>query len=257
MARLLLFTAWVLGAPSLAFYVSAPTHAESAGPAMLVFILSPAIAGFVLSRGLKKQESSRPVTQKLAGLALAVGVTLTTYLASTIAAVASGALVRGTPAAGPGAGAAVASALVTSTLEELGWAAGGLAIFRAALPERLAIPTLGVVWACWHLVVAAFAPPEIATGMFPLGSPFSLLLPGFVLGCVALRLLLTELRDRAWTVWAAAAGHAVGNVILGALLGSGTLSFAPDVGWWAFPGPTGIVFFALTMSAWGLLRRGR
>jgi RNA:NAD 2'-phosphotransferase (TPT1/KptA family) len=23
------------------------------------------------------------------------------------------------------------------------------------------IPTLGVVWACWHLVIAAFAPPEV------------------------------------------------------------------------------------------------
>lgn len=254
MVRLLLFTAWVLGAPSLAFQVLAPTDAESAGPAMLVFILSPALAGFVLSRGLPGQPSTTNA-QKLRGVGLAFVVTLTTILLSTGAAVALGALVRGTPAAG--AGAAIASAFITSTLEELGWAAGGLAIVRAALPERVAIPTLGVVWACWHLVIAAFAPPEVAIGMFPLGTPFALALAGFVLGCVALRLLLTELRDRAGTVWAAAVGHVVGNVLLGALLGSGVLAFSPDGPWWAFPGPTGLVFFTLTMMAWRLVRRAR
>jgi hypothetical protein len=67
MVRLLLFTAWVLGAPSLAFRLLAPSDAESAGPAMLVFILSPALAGFLLSRGLPAQPSATN-QQKLRGM---------------------------------------------------------------------------------------------------------------------------------------------------------------------------------------------
>jgi len=249
-ARFVAFVAAVLGLPAAAFLVVAPTDAETAGPPMLVFLATPALAAFLLSRGLP-----RPRTTPKPALLPAVG--LTAALVTVTGAIAWAA---GTVGPGPGfdpsaAIGAVAVALITSTVEELGWAAGGTTVSRAALGPRVGVLALGLVWAAWHLVVAALAPPVTVGGMFGMGDLTPARVTCFVLGVVVYRIVLTALRDRADALWPAAAAHATGNVVLGGALGSGALAFTPDGPWWAFPGPTGLPFLVGAAAIAVLLRR--
>lgn len=242
----------VIGAPALAFAALAPADAEAAGPAMLVFLLSPALLANALAWGLPR----RPARRIGPAVGAAVAVTSGIIAVSALAAVAGGALVVGGEVDAAAGAAGAVSGAVTSTLEELGWAAGGIAVARASLGPRLGVVGLGVVWAAWHLVVAAMAPPEVVRGLFGTADSLGAARIGlFVLGCVAYRVVLTALRDRADAVWPAVAAHATGNVILGGLIGSGWARLAPDGPWVAFPGPTGVPFLvAAAVAAVGLVR---
>ena len=239
------FVTLVLGAPALAFRLLAPETAEAAGPAMLVFLLTPALAGWGLSLGV------RPVPQaRHPAVVAAIGISLAIVGASTAVSFAGGSWVLGGTLNLSAAATGMVSGLLTSTFEELGWSAGGIRLARGALGPRAGVVGLGVVWACWHLVIATSAPAEVQLGMFgtdgPLGAPRVL---AFVAGCVAYRVVLVALRDRADSVWPAVAAHAAGNVLLNAIIGSGWARLDPAASWVTFPGPTGLPFLAFTLAA--------
>lgn len=241
-ARWAAFSGAVIGLPAAAFFAVAasavgPVDAEAAGPAMLVFLATPAIAAFLLSRGLRV--ALRP---RRPALGRAVGLT-----AALVSVTAGIAWLAGTLGPGPGLDpqalvGALLGAVVTSTVEELGWAAGGTTIARAALGPKAGPIGLGVLWAAWHLVIAALAPAVIVTGMFGAGPLSAPRMVCFVLGVVVYRVFLTALRDRADAWWPAAAAHVTGNVVLGGMIGSGAVMLTEDGPWWAFPGPTGVPF---------------
>ena len=114
---------------------------------------------------------------------------------------------------------------------------------------------LGLVWAAWHLVVYALGPPEVVAALFGTAEPLGAArIASFTLGCVAFRGLLTSLRDRADSLWPAAAGHAAGNLWMGLLLGGGAVRLVPDGPWATFPGPSGLGFLVLVGAAAGWLR---
>ena len=245
--RFVVFAARTLGAPALAFLALAAQDAEAAGPAMLVLLLSPALAGFVLTRGLGPAPSAGPT---LPAVAVALGAMSAVIAVSALGAFAGGTLVAAGPFAPAGVFPGAVTGLVTSTLEELGWGAGGLVLARRALGERAGVLALGLLWSAWHLVVAGLAPPAIVVGMFGTDHPLEpARLASFIAGCVAFRHLITLLQRRSNNVWPAVAAHATGNVLLGALLGSGVARLDPEGPWAWFPGPTGLPFIAATLVA--------
>lgn len=253
--RYALLTAWVLGGPSLAFLALQPADEAAAGPAMLVFILAPATGAWLFSRGLPAVDApaDAPVGSTSA---LAVRLMLGITLLNLPLALGTGALQAGPGFDPRGAIGGVVSGFLTSALEELGWAAGATRIARAAGGRDGGVFALGFVWAAWHLVVAAFAPPEAVRSMFGTDAALDAgRIASFVAGCVALRFLITALRDRADRLWPAVAAHATGNVVLGALIGGGLVRLDPAAPWWFFPGPTGVGFLALTLGALAWVRR--
>jgi len=211
----------------------------------LALILSPGLAGLILNRGLG-EGGARP---RWGWVAAAAGVTLAVAGLALAAALVSGvgawpgAIPARTLAALMGAGA------LTSVLEELGWAAGGLALAVKAFGRRAGVPVLALVWAAWHLI-----PAMLKVGLFPdLEAAPPAMLAAFVAACLVYRELLTRLRERARTWWAAAAGHAAPNILLAAVVAAG--GFDLSRGWWFFPAPGGLVFLALALGAVLLLRR--
>lgn len=215
----------------------------------LVLILSPAIAGTVLNLGLGHRGEriqwrwiglAALITLAVAGLALA---------ASLVAGVSA---FDGTPFAPNGAGAALAGTALTSILEELGWAGGGLALALKAFGRRWGVLILGLVWAVWHLV-----PTFLKIGLFPeLESAPPLMLATFVVACLIYRELLTRFVERSHTWLAAAAGHAAPNIAITGFVVSGLVILKQPEGWPLFPAPGGVVFSVLALlAAWRLRRR--
>ena len=141
---------------------------------------------------------------------------------------------------------------VTSVLEELGWAGGGLALAMAAFGRRWGVPVLGLVWAAWHLV-----PTALHVGLFPeLETAPTPMILSFIAACVIYRLLLTNLRQRAGTWLAAAAGHAAPNILLAGLMTAGLGGFdRPGTFWMVFPAPGGLVFPVLALLALAIVAR--
>lgn len=214
----------------------------------LLMILSPALMGLILNRGL----GDRGKKARWAWVGLAAAVTLTIVAIAVSVAMAAGA-VSFQPAA-PDPGAILASAgmsALTSLLEELGWAGGGLALAIAAFGRRWGVVVLGLVWAAWHLV-----PAFLRVGLFPQleAAPPAMIL-AFVISCLIYRELLTAFRERASTWWAAAAGHAAPNVVLAGLIAAGLGGFDRSDTWPYFPAPGGLVFPVLVLVAVLLLRR--
>lgn len=75
------------------------------------------------------------------------------------------------------------------------------------------------------------------------------MIAAFVVSCLVYRKLLTQLRERAGTWLAAAAGHAAPNILLAGLM-SGGLAISDSPGAWPFfPAPGGLVFIAFGMAA--------
>jgi len=253
--RFWLYVAMVLGLPSLTFVALQPTTHAEAEPGMLVLIVVPALAGFLVTRGLDRREPAAPWSV-MRGVLLGSAVTLVIVGVSLALAVATGAARltgEGAPEAAIGA---IGAAVVTGTLEELGWAGGGLQVARNALGRWLGVGVLGLVWAAWHLQVAALAPAQTAASLFPRGDPFAPgPLVGFIFGCVAYRFLLTELRDASRSPWPAVAAHATGNIALGGLLAAGALVLPPEGPWVTFPSVNGIVFPIGALVAAALVHR--
>jgi hypothetical protein len=214
----------------------------------LTMILGPAVAGLALSA--KRWTIGSGISWKwVLGSA---AVTLLVALAALGAAVAVGAAsfrLEGTPVDAI-IGSAGVSAL-TSVLEELGWAGGGLTLAIAACGRRWGVLILGFVWAAWHLVPVAFK-----IGLFPyLEAAPPLMIAAFVVSCLIYRELLTVLREKSGSWLGAAAGHAAPNVLLAGLLAAGvSLSDGPE-DWPFFPAPGGLVFPLLALAALLVLYR--
>jgi membrane protease YdiL (CAAX protease family) len=252
-ARALAFFAAVLVLPSLAFVLVAPRDEAAAGPAMLVLLFAPATSAFVVSRFAPKVERVPRRLGEVARAALVMAVVITF---TTLVALFAGAAVVVPRFSLLGGLVGALPFVVTSVLEELGWATFAPRVVFAAFPRGIGTLLLSLVWAAWHLVVAVFGPRDLVESFFRRAdalAPGPVL--GFVAGCVAYRFLLVELTHRAGTSLAAIASHLVPNAILGFLLGSGALSFPSGVRWWAFPGPTGLPFALAALVAFVLVRR--
>lgn len=232
------FVAVVLGAPA-ALMASDADELRQLGS--LVMILSPAAAGLLLSLGLPSGRSDR----RWGMVALAGAVTLAVAGLALLAAFAGGALRDGAPMAAT----AVGATLLTSFLEEAGWALGGLRLAVIGFGRRWGVPLLGLVWAAWHLIPAGFGV------MFPeLQQAPPAMLAAFVAGCVAYRLLLTSFVAHAGTWLAAAVGHAAPNMALAWLMASGVDLMPRGDSWWLFPAPGGLVFLVAAATAAWLFR---
>ena len=214
----------------------------------LVMILSPAVAGLALSAERWKRGSGA----FWAWVVGAAAITLLVALGALGVAVAVGAAsfrLQDTPldaVIGSAGGSAV-----TSVLEELGWAGGGLTLAIAAWGRRWGVMILGLVWAAWHLV-----PVALKVGLFPyLEAASPLMVAAFIASCLVYRELLTLLKERSGTWLGAAAGHAAPNVLLAGLLAAGVgLSDRPE-DWPFFPAPGGLVFPLLALAALLALHR--
>jgi nitroreductase len=148
------------------------------------------------------------------------------------------------------ASGAVGATALTSVLEELGWAGGGLALAIGAFGRRGGVAVLGLVWAAWHLI-----PAFLHIGLFPELERAPLpMLATFTVTCMIYRELLTRLRERARTWWAAAAGHAAPNMLLAALMAAGLGGFDRLGHWPFFPAPGGLVFLLLALAATWVIR---
>lgn len=214
----------------------------------LAMILGPGLFGLILNRGLG--ESGAP--RSWGWVALAAGLTLGVVLAALAVALAGGAVTfqpTGAPASAVLASAGISA--LTSVLEELGWAGGGLALAIAAFGRRWGVAALGLVWAAWHLV-----PTWLQIGLFPwMETAPPAMIAAFVLACLIYRELLTRLRERASTWWAAAAGHAAPNIVMAGLIAAGLGGFMGPDTWMFFPAPGGLAFPVLVLLAILALRR--
>jgi hypothetical protein len=214
----------------------------------LSMILGPGLFGLILNRGL----GERGMPRRWGWVALAAGVTLGVVLAALAVALAGGAVTfqrTGAPASSVFASAGLSA--VTSVLEELGWAGGGLTLAIAAFGRRWGVVALGLIWAAWHLV-----PTWLQIGLFPwMETAPPAMIVSFVLSCLLYRELLTLLRERALTWWAAAAGHAAPNIVMAGLIAAGLDGFTEPGTWMFFPAPGGLAFPGLVLLAILALRR--
>lgn len=244
--RFAAFCVIVLGPPAALVAAGDP---ELTDLGKLVMILSPGLAGLALNLGL----GHRGERTRWRWVAWAPAVAL----AVVVTALAVRLAVGGSPFGGealsaPGVTAAMGGSALTSVLEELGWAGGGLALAVKALGRRWGVPALGLVWALWHLV-----PVWFGVGLFPqleAGPPA--MLAAFVVSCLVYRELLTLLVERARSWLAAAAAHAAPNLLLAALMSAGLVLQPGPEAWWLFPAPGGLVFpLAAAAAVWALRRR--
>lgn len=240
-----LFVLLVLGLPGGLMALHDPRIGDLG---KLALILSPAVAGLVLSHGLG--ERGRPVSGS--AVALAGGVTVAVAgLALAVAFIVGVAAFRQPPAGLPILAPTIGAVALTSVLEELGWAAGGLKLAVAAFGRRVGVIVLGLVWAAWHLI-----PVFLRIGLFPeLEAAPPAMLAAFVASCLVYRELLTLLQERARTWWAAAVGHALPNMLLAGLMAAGLGAFDLEPRWWAFPAPGGLFFLLFALTAVLVVRR--
>ncbi len=244
-AKFILFCLIVLAGPGALMSLDDPQLVDLG---RLALILSPGIAGVILNAGLGNRGvgihwgvvgGAALVTLTIAGIALGVSL-------------AAGTSVFGDAARAPAAAAsALAATALTSVLEELGWAGGGLALAVAAFGRRMGVAILGLVWAAWHLI-----PTFLKVGLFP---ELEAAPPGmwvaFVVACVIYRELLTQCVEASGTWLAAAAGHAAPNILFTGFVASGLVPLERPDEWPLFPAPGGLAFPALALAAVLMLRR--
>lgn len=235
--RFVLFATIVLGAPAWLMAAPDPGLVDLG---KLTMILSPAIAGLALSPQLFGRRSK----VRWDWVARSGALTLAVALASAAVAMLAGAADFHARAMSLAAILAPASAsALTSVLEELGWASGGLVLAEAAYGRRWGVMVLGLVWAAWHLV-----PVVLHAGLFPyLEAAPPLMIAAFIISCLIYRELLTRLRERSGSWLGAAAGHAFPNALLAGLMAAGLTVSEHPRDWAFFPAPGGVAFpiFAL------------
>lgn len=243
--RFTVFIAVVLGAPAVLMAAGDPRLADLG---KLVMILSPAVAGLALNLGVGRSAGPR----RWGWVARAAAITLAVAAGAVAVALMAGAARFGPPA-GDGQLVLTRAGIsgLTSVLEELGWAGGGLALAIGAFGRRWGVGVLGLAWAAWHLI-----PTFLKVGLFPqLEAAPPAMLGAFVLACLIYRELLTALRERAGTWLAAAAGHAAPNIALAAAMAGGLGGFDGTRAWPFFPAPGGLVFPVLALIALLAVRR--
>lgn len=245
--RFAAFCIIVIGAPAALMAAGEP---ELTDLGTLVMILSPGVAGLALNLGL----GNRGERTRWRWVAWGPAVALTVVVAALVVSLAAGgSAFGGARLPAEGAAATMGGSALTSVLEELGWAGGGLALAVKALGRRWGVAALGLVWALWHLV-----PVWFAVGLFPqleVGPPA--MLAAFVVSCLVYRELLTLLVERARSWLAAAAAHAAPNLLLAGLMSTGLVLQTSPGAWWLFPAPGGLIFpLAAAAAIWALRRRG-
>lgn len=235
-AKFAAFVAIVLGLPAV---LMIQPGQEMADLGKLALILSPALAGLILNGGLGRRTGPR----RWRIVALAFGLTLLIAAGALAVSLGAGASRFGGPALDPAT--ALGATALTSVLEELGWAGGGLALALKAWGRRTGVIFLGLAWAAWHLV-----PTFLHVGLFPeLEAAPPAMLAAFVVSCLIYRELLTELRLRAGTWLAAAAAHAGPNMLLTGFVTAGLVLLPQGADWRFFPAPGGLVFPILALVA--------
>ncbi len=244
--KFLFFCAFVLGVPA---WLMSQSEVQTRDLGKLIMITSPAIMGLLLNWGTGDR-GTKPVWR---GVWIAAAVSLAILVASVAIAMLSGHTRFGGPSLAPEVlGTALGTTLLTSVLEELGWAAGGLALAVKAFGRRLGVMFLGLVWACWHLV-----PTYFKVGLFPdLEAASAANILTFIITCVVYRELLTMLRERAKTWLAAAVAHALPNLIFAGLIWLGIQGFGVK-DWPLTPVPGGSIFLPLAGVAILFLSRRR
>ena len=242
--RFLAFCVIVLGLPGGLMALGDPQLGDLG---KLALILSPAVAGLALNLGLGKRAGSIR-WREVGGAAL---VTLTIVgLALAVSLLTGASTFSGTAYTPDRAAAAISATLLTSVLEELGWAGGGLALALKAYGRRVGVLILGLVWAAWHLI-----PAFLKIGLFPeLEAAPPLMLVVFVIACVIYRELLTRFVERSGSWLGAAAGHAAPNIALVTLMTCGLVVLDKPQAWPLFPAPGGVVFAALALAAVWVMR---
>lgn len=237
--RFAVFVALVLALPG---GLMAVDDAQVRDLGKLAMILSPAVAGFLLSRGLPGAATPR----RWRWVARAAAITLAVAgLALAVAFITGVAAFRQASLDGSGVAMAVGASALTSLLEEAGWAAGGLTLAVAAYGRQAGVTILGLVWAAWHLI-----PALLKVGLFPdLEAAPPAMLAAFVVACLVYRELLTVLREQAGTWWAAGVAHAAPNMLLAGVMAGGVGAFDLSAGWWWFPAPGGVVFLIAALGA--------
>lgn len=242
--RFVLFVVIVLALPAVLMATADPQLVDLGKLAM---ILSPALAGLALSARRWNRDSGTSWRWVVG----AAATTLLVALGALGVAVAVGAAsfrLQDTPL--DSIMASAGGSALTSVLEELGWAGGGLSLAIAACGRRLGVLILGLVWAAWHLV-----PVALKVGLFPyLEAAPPLMIAAFIASCVVYRELLTLLREKSGSWLGAAAGHAAPNVLLAGLLAAGVGLSDRAEDWPFFPAPGGVVFLLLALAAVVALR---
>ena len=244
-ARFVLFCLIVLALPGALMALGDP---QLVNLGKLALILSPAVAGLALNVGL----GNRGERVQWRGVGVAALITLTVAgLALAVSLFASVSVFGGERLAPASAASAVGATALTSVLEELGWAGGGLALALKGFGRRAGVVMLGLVWAAWHLI-----PAFLKVGLFPeLEAAPPLMLVAFVVACLVYRELLTRFVERSRSWLAAAAGHAAPNVMFTGFIASGLVILERPEAWPLFPAPGGLVFPALALAAVLALRR--
>lgn len=247
--RFLLFCGIVLGVPA-AFMAAGDPALTDLGK--LALILGPALAGTVLclsSSAARTGQRFRAwpgavavqaalVTSSIAGLALALALLL------------GAAAFSGSSLAPDRVAVAIAFAALTSVLEEFGWARGGLVLAIDALGRTAGVCVLGVVWGAWHLI-----PTLLRSGLFPeLEAAPPAMLVTLLVTCVLYRELLTRFAERSDSWLAAAAAHALPNMLFAALMGGGLVVLTNPAMWPAYPAPGGLGFAVLVLVALFVVR---
>lgn len=243
--RFVLFVVIVLALPAGLMATADPQRVDLG---KLTMILSPAVAGLALSTRRWNRGSGMSLRWVLG----AGAITLIVAICALGVAMSVGAASFRLQDAPLDAiiGAAGGSAL-TSVLEELGWAGGGLTLAIAAYGRRWGVLILGLVWAAWHLV-----PVALQVGLFPyLEAAPPIMIAAFIAACLIYRELLTVLRERSGSWLGAAAGHAGPNILLAGLLAGGVGLSDSTEDWPFFPAPGGLVFPLLALAAVLVLHR--
>lgn len=237
--RFAFFAFFVLALPAVLMSADDPRLVDLG---KLALILTPAVAGLALSP--KRWE--RGLGARWGWIGCAAIVTLLIALGSLAVAFAVGAAsFKQTGASLETITGSIGGSALTSVLEELGWAGGGLSLAIAAWGRRWGVLILGLLWAAWHLV-----PVVLKIGLFPyLETAPPLMIAAFIASCVIYRELLTVLRDRSGTWLGAAAGHALPNILLAGLIAAGVGLFERGDDWPFFPAPGGLMFPVLTLGA--------
>jgi hypothetical protein len=241
--RFVLFVVLVLGAPALLMGSGDPQLTD---PGKMALILGPAVFGLALNPGFGRR-AGRIDGRVVVGAGLTTLVIVGLALGVALATGAAG--FTGPRLESRAAGGAVAATVLTSVLEELGWAVGGLALAVKALGRRWGVLVLGLAWAAWHLV-----PVYFRVGLFPdLEAAPPRMIGAFVLSCVLYRELMTRFVERSRTWLAAALAHAVPNILITALIVQGLDPLVRSESWFLFPAPGGVVFAAVVFAALVLL----
>lgn len=220
----------------------------------LAWILAPALLGLAWSR-LDPARRGQRLFRLDAGVLLAtamaaVGAVLVVAAVTGLGLAAGGLAFPKGAALAPAVFATVAvSALLSSTLEEVGWRGYLLPALLSRTGYWATIALAAAVWFVWHL-------PFIDRLTLYTDEAPATLLVRLAVGVLALQLLFTEVFLATRSVWVAAALHAAFNVTAGAVFASGAM-LTGAAGWIVSPSADGLVLMALASAAALGMRRRR